>query len=430
MKYFILAFSLFLAISGFAQVKKFTNFESGKSLISKHKQRSEFVLDRTNTFIGNGTGWTQDGTEWTLTRDAKGLPLTIEADTIYFNQTYKAYLAELSYHDNDSLFEYKLRDWSGSAWSSDYVYYEQYRSDGQPVETRDGWYATRELYFYNSENQKIEKREQDDYGTWVDFSSTLYMYDAGKLIQEEYRQNVSEAWESRILTTHTYTDGLLTESLTNYVLEDWMTNVIYEYDANNFLLTATVQGKTESTNWEDFSKTTYRYDHAGRITEHAEIDLSDAAFSTKDEYTYDEFGNERTRFIYENSDDWSLFYKGFDEYDANLNISKYYTQVKNESGVFVNFDKYEYSWSEILDVEDIKNQVVIHPNPTTDILTLSGIESSECVEIFIIDLTGKTVYQKKSVNDHVLDIRNLQSGLYFLRIKTAKTTKTGKFIKN
>jgi hypothetical protein len=113
-----------------------------------------------------------------------------------------------------------------------------------------------------------------------------------------------------------------------------------------------------------------------------------------------------------------------------LNISKYYTQVKNESGVFVNFDKYEYSWSEILDVEDIKNQVVIHPNPTTDILTLSGIESSECVEIFIIDLTGKTVYQKKSVNDHVLDIRNLQSGLYFLRIKTAKTTKTGKFIKN
>lgn len=69
--------------------------------------------------------------------------------------------------------------------------------------------------------------------------------------------------------------------------------------------------------------------------------------------------------------------------------------------------------------------ITIFPNPTTDILNITGNEKVKSLEI--LDFTGKSV---TLVNDtKKINVQSLPQGIYLLKITTDKGTETKKFIK-
>lgn len=71
------------------------------------------------------------------------------------------------------------------------------------------------------------------------------------------------------------------------------------------------------------------------------------------------------------------------------------------------------------------NKLKIHPNPSSDFITIDSHDKIKNIEIY--DITGKKI-QVKSVGDTV-DIRDLSSGLYLLNVETEGQNFTEKFIK-
>jgi len=70
--------------------------------------------------------------------------------------------------------------------------------------------------------------------------------------------------------------------------------------------------------------------------------------------------------------------------------------------------------------------IAIFPNPGSDKLTIRGIPENSVITIF--DSNGKQIIHKKLLNSQ-LDVCNLQSGIYIVKVNGESGTKTLKFIK-
>ena len=73
-----------------------------------------------------------------------------------------------------------------------------------------------------------------------------------------------------------------------------------------------------------------------------------------------------------------------------------------------------------------ENAIIVYPNPANNNLFVNGLTENSNVKIY--DLTGKLIYNKK-VSNNQIDIRNFQSGIYTMKIETAKGIVTKKFVK-
>ena len=72
----------------------------------------------------------------------------------------------------------------------------------------------------------------------------------------------------------------------------------------------------------------------------------------------------------------------------------------------------------------------VYPNPANDKLFMSYAgNSADKVFYTISDVYGRTVLEKKFMNDEYIDISGLTEGIYFITIKDEKTSTTNKFIK-
>lgn len=69
------------------------------------------------------------------------------------------------------------------------------------------------------------------------------------------------------------------------------------------------------------------------------------------------------------------------------------------------------------------NKIVVYPNPTSDYLHFSGKVSA--VQVF--DAAGRIV--KSELMNNIIDVRNLASGIYFVKYKTDKDVQMQKIIK-
>ena len=84
----------------------------------------------------------------------------------------------------------------------------------------------------------------------------------------------------------------------------------------------------------------------------------------------------------------------------------------------------KYTDSSLSIVENTVSSVSIFPNPSSDIIKVQGLSSSE--EYTIYTVLGNVIQKGVVSNDTNIDIRNLASGVYFLKFKN-KSVK--KFIK-
>ncbi len=91
-----------------------------------------------------------------------------------------------------------------------------------------------------------------------------------------------------------------------------------------------------------------------------------------------------------------------------------------------------YMLVELLDVSVLETLKIIdliflYPNPTKDILFISGIPQNQSTEIKITDLIGRTI--KQASNKSNMDIRELPSGMYLVSIEFNGRHAVRRFIK-
>lgn len=107
--------------------------------------------------------------------------------------------------------------------------------------------------------------------------------------------------------------------------------------------------------------------------------------------------------------------------DSN-NVTVYTTNGAYGSGAFRSFATGAYLGLDRNELEGFN----IYPNPTEGILNIS---TPTKVDIFITDVTGKTVYSQKNIIDNAnLDLTFLQSGIYFAKVKSETAEKNEKII--
>lgn len=73
------------------------------------------------------------------------------------------------------------------------------------------------------------------------------------------------------------------------------------------------------------------------------------------------------------------------------------------------------------------NKITIHPNPTTDFITIDNLETNTKLEFY--DLLGKKL-NLEQISDKKFDVSNLSKGTYLVKIVSDNKTEVKKFIKS
>ena len=154
-------------------------------------------------------------------------------------------------------------------------------------------------------------------------------------------------------------------------------------------------------------------DQAADVSESGSIDVTVGNLSTSQVVWTDEFGNEIS-----NEEDVS-----------GLNAGMYTITVTSMAGCTSSM-----TFEVLLEtsVEDIDNFFArLYPNPASDNVILEfSSEVPSLVEL--IDVTGKVVnrYQNKEQNRMILDVQNVESGLYIVRMEFDERQVVKRFLKN
>lgn len=79
---------------------------------------------------------------------------------------------------------------------------------------------------------------------------------------------------------------------------------------------------------------------------------------------------------------------------------------------------------------EVQNEIYLYPNPVRDILHIDGAfsETKQFYDIQIFDHSGRMVLQEEN-NARSIDLGNLGSGLYLIRVQTASEIYTGRLVK-
>ncbi|NRA91545.1 MAG: T9SS type A sorting domain-containing protein, partial [Psychroserpens sp.] len=91
-----------------------------------------------------------------------------------------------------------------------------------------------------------------------------------------------------------------------------------------------------------------------------------------------------------------------------------------------------YSLYEILSIDEIPgNQFTVFPNPTNSLLNVSGNSQIQIVEVY--DVNGRILRRiapENSGHSVSVDVSELNSGIYFLSVKSVEKSKVIRFIKH
>ena len=100
--------------------------------------------------------------------------------------------------------------------------------------------------------------------------------------------------------------------------------------------------------------------------------------------------------------------------------------VRENATFFQNWDLlFTVAISSTTGMEEISNKAEIFPNPASDYLHVSGIKES--IEYKVYNITGAEVLKNTISNDSKIYIKNLKSGIYFIRFENGSAYK---FLKN
>lgn len=122
-----------------------------------------------------------------------------------------------------------------------------------------------------------------------------------------------------------------------------------------------------------------------------------------------------------------------DDFEMNRNNYIYTWQLNRNPFIdYPNLADYIFGanfgqpWSTTLSTQNqVKNSVVVYPNPTTNYLLIAGLEGDSTVEIYTI--TGQLVQSEDFINQTKLNL-DLNAGMYLVKINSGKLSTTKKII--
>ena len=340
-----------------------------------------------------------------------------------------------------------------------------------------------ERYLYYYESKKLDSTFTINHvslnnNAWENFNQTTYTFDSNRFLttieevdwydnlnqyQNDFREefindskglalyksiynwnkNISQ-WELSFKFINKYnSNSQLVEQIhqtwekgLNQLVND--VKIVYSYDTiQNTQTRISLFWDASNQQWKNGFKYLYKFDNNNSLIEKEDFSWDDSTDFWKQrdliKYTYDHHNNiEETTYYEWNNNSWLEYYryKRNNKYDAENNlIQNFYLEwdVTNQS--YVNIYKYDYFYSKHIvnsnkDTKENSN-LKISPNPCQDFITINGMTSSSNLSLF--DLQSNQIQVKKD-NDRI-DLSNLNSGIYFLRIRKENENKTFKIIK-
>jgi hypothetical protein len=70
-----------------------------------------------------------------------------------------------------------------------------------------------------------------------------------------------------------------------------------------------------------------------------------------------------------------------------------------------------------------ESQIVVYPNPASNLLTITGFEPNHSMQIQLFDVLGNMIYTEKqsAVQSLQLNVNSLTQGLYFVKVLDTET---------
>jgi hypothetical protein len=125
--------------------------------------------------------------------------------------------------------------------------------------------------------------------------------------------------------------------------------------------------------------------------------------------------------------------EGLVEMNNKVVLKNWFTQ--NDNGVLIYICDFIYTY-ELMDTMGVPEQglsvdnIRFFPNPASDIITVSSDKTS-ITNIDVLDNTGRIVLNVPNVNKNIskLDVSELSSGVYYVRLATTRGVVTEKIVK-
>jgi hypothetical protein len=326
---------------------------------------------------------------------------TIVTFVEYFNTMTSAWensrLDSSFYDQNGSLVENKFYSWNSSSniWNLGFAYKDVYTYNQQ------GRALTQISVLYSSFSNDWDTVSRMDY---------TYNSTTGKLTQLDFYSYDSSSWNQVMKFINV---ELLDEDFEKPLKFTMQVNAMGQwinYSRGTFTYNANKDVTSELTErfmfaWVPKDKTTYTYDNKNNLTYTYEMEWSNNAWDTVDieriDYAYDQNGNMHTEeYLY-----WDSSTNDWDK--DQMNIHRYLNITSARKNLSL-------------------SSVKVFPNPVADIL---NIENSEKAEIKLFDSAGKVVLKQENVQHTQLNISDLQTGIYFLTVKSATSSETFKIVK-
>ncbi|MDR2010955.1 MAG: T9SS type A sorting domain-containing protein [Bacteroidales bacterium] len=258
------------------------------------------------------------------------------------------------------------------------------------------------LTYYSNNNLKSYLYQMWNYSYWIDIYRISYEYDDNdnqtSYIQESYN-NVWNYSEKKISTY--YNNNCVSETLFNWKNNDWeyKSRILNEYNNNN-LINVIFQGY--ETDWYDYKKRSFEYSDGNCISAESFILNGENWESYNDNFSISYNSNERVYNVY---------------YTYKIDLS--YTKTPKPAGI----ENHSKSISSF----------IVYPNPTSEELKIKN-EELKIIGIEVYNVTGKKqnirINSGLKQSETVVNVSNLQNGVYFVKIQTESGSAMEKFVKN
>ncbi|WP_366518848.1 T9SS type A sorting domain-containing protein [uncultured Winogradskyella sp.] len=254
-----------------------------------------------------------------------------------------------------------------------------------------------------SNNSIFEGINQEWTGTqWINSDRSIFTYTGNNLTQV-----LNEEWNGAQWTVvDSYRD-------------------IFTYNANN-KKTAYILETWENSTWEEEERIEYVLDATGNRTTETEI------FNGNNQY--------RVEYNYDTTSLLSDFFHPFNDktgadyiYEDVPHVNAITSQtilISNPSTNNLEVTArviYDYNNQITLNVQNFEasNNVTIYPNPSSEFIAIEGLQQNETVSIY--NVLGTLVKEKYVTPNQRIAIKDLNSGMYFLKLENGYTIK---FVKN
>jgi len=366
------------------------------------------------------------------------------------------------YNADHQPISYTVLSWNGMEWVNEDRYFITYdEKNRRSGYIQQSWVVlvwenfSKAIYTYDN-NDLITQLFQLWYNQdWEDGFRIVTEYDGNHNLTKRTTQSWSLEWLPRERYTYTY-DSL--KNLTSQLYEigqgiDWVNNKqnFYSYDSINNLIRITVQ-VWNGVSWDNDYINFYTYDsnnnRVGILTQtwnagswvndrkqtntyNANKNITNALNqmwngfdwdnSIRYNFTYD--GNLQIKLLREawSGSNWLRSSIQFNNYDENKFHIGYSIRDYDETGdIVVKGDSVHFYFQIFTGIEDLTpdvSNIILFPNPTNGLFTISSINSLGAIKIY--DLSGKCVFTSDPVSDQTsiqVDLSGYSPGVYIINI--------------